>query len=86
MQKVKSTRASHYRFTGSIRPSLRNGFNGFLRALPGERAFLSPSPHETHFTQLDASVAASGPHDFAVRAGTARRAKLPRPPHLAQRS
>jgi hypothetical protein len=25
------------------RPSLRNGFNGFLRALPGDRAFLSPS-------------------------------------------
>src|SRR5260370_42574434 len=33
--------------TGSaeaIRPSLRNGFNGFLRALPGDRAFLPPSP------------------------------------------
>ena len=32
--------------TGSaeaVRPSLRNGFNGFLRALPGDRAFLSPS-------------------------------------------
>jgi len=24
----------------------RNGFNGFLRALPGDRAFLSPSPAE----------------------------------------
>jgi len=32
--------------TGSpaARPSLRNGFNGFLRALPGDRAFLPPSP------------------------------------------
>jgi hypothetical protein len=29
---------------GIIRPSLRNGFNGFLRALPGDRAFLPPSP------------------------------------------
>jgi hypothetical protein len=32
--------------TGSpktTRPSLRNGFNGFLRALPGDRAFLPPS-------------------------------------------
>jgi hypothetical protein len=27
-----------------IRPSLRNGFNGLLRALPGDRAFLPPSP------------------------------------------
>ena len=33
--------------TGSaetLRPSLRNGFNGLLRALPGDRAFLPPSP------------------------------------------
>src|SRR5579863_6788454 len=28
---------SHHRFTGSSRPSLRNGFNGFLRALRGDR-------------------------------------------------
>src|SRR5581483_8992752 len=42
--KVKSIRASHHRFTGTIRPSLRNGFNGFLRARPGDRAFLPPSP------------------------------------------
>ena len=42
-----------------------NGFNGFFRALPGDRAFLPPSPCET--TKLDASVEASGPHDFAVR-------------------
>jgi hypothetical protein len=39
----KRTRA--YRFSGSIRPSLRNGFTAYLRALPGEtRACLSPSP------------------------------------------
>src|SRR5579872_508315 len=43
-----------------------NGFNGFLRALPGDRAFLPPSPAD-HLRQLDASVGASGPHDFAVR-------------------
>jgi hypothetical protein len=41
--KVKSIRVSHHRFAGSIRPSLRNGFNGFLRSLPGDRAFLPPS-------------------------------------------
>jgi hypothetical protein len=28
----------------STRPSLHNGFNGLFRALPGDRAFLSPSP------------------------------------------
>ena len=29
---------------GIIRRFLRNGFNGFLRALPGDRALLPPSP------------------------------------------
>jgi hypothetical protein len=45
------------------------GFNGFLRALPGERALLSPSlaAMRMHHRQLDASIAASEPHDFAVR-------------------
>ena len=49
------------------RHSPRNGFNGFLRALPGDRAFLPPSPAASS-RELDASVGASGPHDFAVRA------------------
>ncbi len=36
------------------RHSLRNGFNGFLRALPGDRAWLPPSPvrRESVFTTL----------------------------------
>jgi hypothetical protein len=51
---------------------------GLLRALPGDRAFLPPSPARCardinclmrgHHHELDASVGASGPHDFAVRA------------------
>src|SRR4051812_18939922 len=47
------------------------GFNGLLRALPGDRAFLPPSSAD-HLSQLDASVEASGPHDFAVRDRAAR--------------
>src|SRR5579872_6551267 len=39
--KLKSTRVSHHRFAGNTRPSLRNGFNGFLRDLPGEPGFLA---------------------------------------------
>jgi hypothetical protein len=46
VQVIKAHERSHYRFTGNTRPSLRNGFNGFLRALPGDRALLSPSPAE----------------------------------------
>jgi hypothetical protein len=43
--KMKSIRASHHRFTGSIRPSLRNGFNdcfvislviGFVATIPAQ--------------------------------------------------
>jgi hypothetical protein len=35
-------------------------------ALSGDRACLPPSPAENGFRKLDASVGASGPHDFAV--------------------
>src|ERR1700736_26426 len=40
----KAHKHSHHGHTGNARHSPRNGFNGFLRALPGDRAFLSPSP------------------------------------------
>jgi hypothetical protein len=59
----------------------RNGFNGFLRALPGDRACLPPSSADmfclspvgpTRLRKLDASVGASGPHDFAVRCNISR--------------
>ena len=47
---------------------------GLLRALPGDRALLPPSPlrsllliEKLASQGLDASVEASGPHDFAVR-------------------
>ena len=42
--RVENTRVSHHGHTGNTRHSPRNGFNGLLRALPGDRAFLSPSP------------------------------------------
>ncbi len=45
-----------------------NGFNGLWRALPGDRALLSPSPQQCEaLSRVDASVEASGPHAFAVR-------------------
>src|ERR1700727_2513712 len=42
-------------------------FYGFLRALPGDRAFLPPSSAKVACRTLDTSVGVSGPHDFAVR-------------------
>src|SRR4051794_40908700 len=46
MQNKKAYEHSHHGHTGFTRHSLRNGFNGFLRDLPGDRACLSPSPAE----------------------------------------
>ena len=60
---------------------------GLYRALPGDRAFLPPSPLRTCVSQeLDASVGASGPHGFALRRSHARQSQLPRPPHPTARS
>jgi hypothetical protein len=86
---VESTRVSHHGHAGETRHSLRDGFNGFLRALPSDRAFLPLSPAQcgTHCHELDASVGASEPHDFAVRRLAVRPRRhrrattLPRPPH-----
>jgi hypothetical protein len=62
---------------------------GLLRALPGDRAFLPPSLRGLMIylepgwaghisTKLDASVGASGPHDFTVRARLAKGLAGPR--------
>jgi hypothetical protein len=41
---VESTRVSHHGYAETPGIPARDGFNGFLRDLPGDRAFLSPSP------------------------------------------
>jgi hypothetical protein len=53
--KVESTRVRNHGHTGSTRHSLRNGFNGFLRTLPGDRALLSPSPADNSANLMPAS-------------------------------
>jgi hypothetical protein len=67
----KAHKHNHHGHTGITRHSPRNGFNSLYRALPGDRAFLPPSPREVASARLDSSVGASGPHDFAVRGKTA---------------
>jgi hypothetical protein len=69
------TKQNAHEHTGSaeaIRHSLRNGFNGLFRALPGDRAFLPPSPallsanltpasgRQDHTTSPSAAVYAKG--------------------------
>jgi hypothetical protein len=81
---VESTRVSHHGHTGNTRHSPRNGFNGLLRALPGDRALLPPSPLRSLLLKdLNASVGASGPHGFAVRSRVIRLVTPPRPSHPA---
>src|SRR5437763_15367095 len=46
VQDKKAHERSHHGHTGTTRHSLRNGFNGFLRALPSDRACLPLSPAE----------------------------------------
>jgi hypothetical protein len=60
------SRRRHHRYEPNIRPSLRNGFNGVLRALPGEPDVVV-TVTSRHPAQLSASLGAPGPHDFAVR-------------------
>ena len=59
---------------------------GLLRALPGDRAFfVTVTPEKSSSHELDASIGAPGPHDFAVR--DIRRSSPPssRPPHPTAR-
>jgi hypothetical protein len=61
-------------------------FYGLFRALPGDRAFLPPSsPEKLASQELDASVGASGPHDFAVRLTRHSSKAHQRPPHPVPR-
>jgi len=64
---VESTRVSHHGRTGITRHSRTRMVLTVSFALSGDRACLPPSPAKTCFRTLDASVGASGPHDFAVR-------------------
>src|SRR5262245_57883947 len=48
-----------------------------IRALPGERPFLSPLPSPKRQGRIDARVAAPGPHDFAVRCRVSSGAEAP---------
>jgi hypothetical protein len=78
------THTRYNEYTGTPGIPARNGFNGVCRALPSDRAFLPLSSADQGFVEarlgsqnlreLDASVGAPGPHDFAVRRN------VPRPP------
>jgi hypothetical protein len=62
---------------GFIRPSLRNGFNGLLRALPGDRAFLPPSSTQCASIVADL-MPASGHQDHAASPSASNALRLAR--------
>src|SRR6201999_2000114 len=71
----------------AIRPSLRNGFTSYsVLSLVTGLSCHHRQRDAKHHRQLDASVGASGPHDFAVRINAARLATLTRPPQPAPTS
>jgi hypothetical protein len=79
---VVNTRVSHHGHTGTTRHSPRNGFNGFLRALPGDRALLPPSSADCSANLTPASGRQD--HTTSPSAGSAVRLRaLPRPSHPA---
>ena len=71
----KKMRTRAYRFSGGIRHSLRNGFTTYIVLSPADRACCHRHRRDTS-RQLDASIGASGPHDFAVRVSTVRQRRL----------
>jgi hypothetical protein len=83
----KIVQKSAHEHTGSaeaVRPSLRNGFNGFLRALPGDRALLSPSLANESANLTPASRRQD--HTTSPSAiGAVRQRRFLRPPHPAPR-
>ncbi len=82
----KKMRTRAYRFGGGIPAFPAQWFYGLYRALPGERAFLPPSPCRNSSARLSASIGAPEPHDFAVRFTCTRLSHVPRPPHPTARS
>jgi hypothetical protein len=66
VQKIESTRGSHHRFTGFTRHSPRNGVTAYSALSPVIGLVVTVASGILP-ADLNASVEASGPHDFAVR-------------------
>jgi hypothetical protein len=83
VQKQIKNAHEHTGSAEAVRPSLRNGFTAYnvLSPVIGFLATVIPEKLASH--ELDASVEASGPHDFAVRISAVRqkRIRVHRIPH-----
>ncbi len=78
---IKEHAHEHTGSAETLRPSLRSGFTAYFVLSPAIGLFCHRRPQEALAPrELDASVEASGPHDFTVRIGTIRQLRRPRPP------
>src|SRR5450631_2973342 len=84
MVEVVRTRA--YRAAEAIRHSLRNGFTTYFVLSPVNGFLATVAPKKLASQELDASAAASGPHDFTVRSRAVRYRHYQRPPRPIPRS
>src|SRR4029077_11205826 len=89
---VVNTRVSHHGCTGTPGIPARNGFNGFLRALPGDRALLSPSSADMYSANLtpasrrqDHTTSPSASARFVKRAARVHRIPCPTSVTIAKR-
>ena len=79
---VESTRVSHHEYTGAVRHPRAMIFSvSFALSLVIGLCCHHHWRDAKHHCQLDASVGASGPHDFAVRRNIIRLVTLPRSSH-----
>jgi hypothetical protein len=85
MQNKKAYEHSHHGHAEIIRHSPRDGFTTYNVISPVIGLCCHRRLRDVS-RKLDASVEASGPHDFAVRFRTFRQARYQRPLHPAPRS
>ena len=77
--KSKKHTSSSPQVPRNTRPSLHDGFNGFLRALPGDEFLLSPSPADEGFAKARSGRLASADLTPATGARTTRLHRPQRP-------
>jgi hypothetical protein len=87
VSKMEKERTRADRFSGGTPTFPAQWLYGLYRALPGDRACLTPSPREDGFVRpvglakpprdLTPTTEASGPHDFAVRSARLRQKASP---------
>jgi hypothetical protein len=71
--RIASDAHEHTGSAETLRPSLRNGFTAYIVLSPVSRGSVATvAPKKLASQELDASIRASGPHDFAVRISAVR--------------